>query len=65
MNREITDELIQARKQQYAEWREKHKVSQFEPPSGECWNCGNQIFKVYDGTSTITGCPFCHRSFVD
>jgi len=64
MDREITDELIQARRQQYAEWRKEHNFSQFEPPNGVCWNCGKQIFKIYDGTNKITGCPFCHRTFV-
>ena len=43
----------------------------FAPSDGRCYCCGKQIYA--DGgisveeasTELTTGCPFCHRSFVD
>jgi len=64
MNLEISTEEIQARKAKYAAWRKEHNYSQFEPSNGIYWNCKKQIFKIHDGTKSITGCPFCHRTFV-
>lgn len=32
---------------------------------GICFRCKRNIFEYYDGTEYITGCPFCHYSFVE
>lgn len=40
-------------------------VINFGPTNGICWNCKKQIFEVLSGESTITGCPFCHRTYCD
>lgn len=43
----------------------------FAPSDGVCWKCNKQIYSeggisVEKASSElVTGCPFCHRSFVD
>lgn len=64
MSRKSEDE-IQMRIEKYAVWRQEHNWPQFEPANGICWTCGKQIFKIYDGTEDITGCPYCHRSYCE
>ena len=41
------------------------KLPQFAPRDGVCWSCYRQIYDVLDGTSYVTGCPFCYRSYCD
>ena len=63
----IVEENI--RKQE--EYCRKNKVPFFAPyKTGYCWSCGKQIFNGSDENGyysehLITGCPHCHRSFVD
>ena len=40
-------------------------VPHFAPRNGICWSCQRQIYEELDGTSYVTGCPFCHRSYCD
>ena len=61
------------------EYCEKHGAPHFAPHSGLCFRCHLQIYGILvaDGKETygisvekagnqlITGCPFCHISFVD
>jgi len=61
----MTGNIIEERKAKYAEWREEHNFPQFEPPTGICWYCNKQIFEICEGISGITGCPHCHKSYVD
>ena len=48
----------------------KYKIS-FAPSDGICWRCHRSIFgeggysREYAAAHSITGCPHCHRSFVD
>lgn len=47
---------------------EKEKLPHFAPRNGVCWSCRRQIYGPdggYDGTSFVTGCPWCHRSYCD
>jgi hypothetical protein len=37
----------------------------FAPHNGICWSCRRDIYSELDGTSYVTGCPFCHRSYCD
>lgn len=43
----------------------------FAPRSGYCYSCGKNIYEEGGisvekaGKELITGCPFCHRSYVD
>lgn len=47
------------------------EVPMFAPANGICTRCGKDIYSKggYSvgraSISHITGCPFCHRSFVD
>lgn len=48
---------------------EAQKVPFFVPPSGVCYACRQNVYDRHTiggaGTHLITGCPFCHKSFVD
>lgn len=58
---------------------DKHSAPHFAPSSGLCYRCRKQIYGIYiaDGKEAygisvekargqlVTGCPFCHASFVD
>ncbi len=50
------------------EYCERTKTPFFAPTNGICWRCGRQIFTEINleraGNSLVTGCPFCHRSYV-
>lgn len=50
----------------------------FPPANGRCWRCGKNIYEQIDhgtyksgisveeaSTRLVTGCPHCHRSYVD
>ena len=46
------------------------KVPLFMPQNGICWSCKRDIIprlieKGEDGTSLVTGCPICNRSYCD
>lgn len=44
-------------------------IERIYPADGICWNCHKQIFNKITleeaKTQTISGCPYCHRSFAD
>lgn len=40
-------------------------VPNFTPSDGRCYGCGRQVFDLRDGTTHITSCPHCHKSFAD
>ena len=44
---------------------EERRLPHFAPGTGVCWSCRRQIYEELDGTSYVTGCPFCHRSYCD
>ena len=65
-----TEKAIRAQE----EYCEKHHVSMFAPGRGTggcCYNCHSPIYikggiSIEEAGSTlITGCPYCRRSFVD
>ena len=38
------------------------------PSDGKCWSCGNDLIlnsPLVDLSRMMTGCPKCHRSFVE
>ena len=37
----------------------------FAPHNGICWACRRQIYEHEDGSTFITGCPCCSRSYCD
>ena len=44
--------------------------SMFMPCDGRCYHCNRDIIthelaEGNDGSKSITGCPFCHRSYCD
>lgn len=41
------------------------EVVNFGPDDGKCWSCGKQIFSILSGWESVTGCPFCHRTYCD
>lgn len=49
----------------------EHEIPHFAPHNGICWNCNRNIYDdggisvEESGSRLITGCPFCHRSYVD
>ena len=52
-----------------AKYCEENDVPHFAPYTGRCWACGRQIYNKisYERAANrlITGCPYCHRSYVD
>jgi len=49
----------------------QNKINEFWPHTGICWGCHGSILSdpraredAKNGVM-ITGCPFCHKSFVD
>lgn len=56
---------------------QKQELPLFAPVTGLCWKCGMNIYYHYGkenspaytvsqaGNTHITGCPYCHGSFVD
>jgi len=61
----MDNNIIEERIKRYAEWRKEHNCPQFEPKNGICWHCHRQIFEKCDGAQSITGCPFCNRTYVE
>lgn len=59
---------ITARRKAQIKYCTEHSIL-FAPSDGICWNCGKQIYDAitleYASTQLVTGCPHCHRSFVD
>ena len=50
----------------------KHNLPMFAPSNGICWRCRKNIYEGEYGISVekagsmlITGCPYCHRTYVD
>ncbi|MBP5461899.1 MAG: hypothetical protein J6Y20_07230 [Lachnospiraceae bacterium] len=59
-----------------AQYCKDHETPHFAPRSGKCEFCGRFIYKTdandmngyspeYAKEHLITGCPICHKSFVD
>lgn len=40
-------------------------VPNFVPSGGICPSCHRQVYEADNLSYPITGCPWCHRSFVD
>ncbi len=59
-----TIDVAQAR-EAHAQLCKERGLPHFAPRNGVCWSCYRQIFEVLDGSSYVTGCPFCHRSYCD
>jgi uncharacterized protein with PIN domain len=52
------------------EFCKQNKAPFFMPSNGRCWKCKEDIIKILiergeDGTSLVTGCPKCNRSYCD
>ena len=51
--------------------KEKESVWRFAPRNGICWYCHRDITKdpkiieIIERGDYITGCPYCHKSYVD
>lgn len=60
-----TYEEVEAARKAHIRLCEEKNLPLFAPTNGVCWACYRQIFEVLDGTSFITGCPYCHRSYCD
>lgn len=61
---EFRDKAIKAQREVCA----RDKCPHFAPDSGICWSCHRQIYDPnggHDGTSLVTGCPWCMRSYCD
>lgn len=45
------------------------KTPQYAPSDGICWRCGRQIYEEYGdeyaSNNLVTGCPYCHMSYVE
>jgi len=65
MSHEVSLADVEAAKKAQEELCERSGIPHFAPRDGVCWSCHRQIFGEEDGRSLITGCPFCHRSYVD
>jgi Zn finger protein HypA/HybF involved in hydrogenase expression len=38
----------------------------FAPSDGRCWSCAADLIELHhQGKEVATGCPKCHRSFVE
>lgn len=61
----ITQEIIEQRIKAQKDLCAEKKYPHFAPHNGICWCCGNQIYERKDGTSLITGCPWCARTYCD
>lgn len=61
----MTEEEIKRRIAAHNRLCEEKRFPLFAPSNGVCWSCRRQIFEIEDGTSLITGCPMCHRSYCD
>ena len=61
-----------------AKYLKDTKTPDFPPKDGRCWRCGKNIYQQIDrgtyksgisveeaASRLVTGCPHCHRSYVD
>lgn len=46
---------------------ERAGLPELAPADGVCFSCHEQIYtdEHLDGTSLVTGCPHCNRSYAD
>ena len=63
---------IIARRDAQRQYCRANSVPMFAPTTGFCPNCGRNIYdgpygytEAKAGSTLITGCPYCHRSYVD
>lgn len=56
---------ISKRIQAQKDYLEKSGEPHFAPKDGRCFNCKRQIYEIEDGTTLVTGCPHCHRSYCE
>lgn len=61
---EITQNTIEERKKAHDELCETTEKPNFAG-AGACPSCGKNVFEHYDGSTYITGCPFCYHSFCE
>lgn len=60
--------LYSQRSDQYKKIHFSAEFPIFFPLNGVCWNCSRQIFEILDpgqNSEPITGCPYCHKSYVE
>lgn len=62
------EEAMKAQKR----FTEKNELPHFAPTNGICWGCRRNIYSAPRGYTVerageelITGCPHCHKSYVD
>lgn len=50
-------------------YAEKMDYPHFAPNNGICWSCNKQIYELISfekaGSSLITGCPHCFKSYCE
>jgi hypothetical protein len=60
--KQIAESILRQRQDAHTKLCSDRKLPDFT--SGQrCISCGQNIFRIYDGTTYITGCPYCHKSF--
>jgi len=59
---------VQEKIEAQREYRKRTGSPCFAPDNGICWRCSRQIFNAISLESAsnhlVTGCPYCHRSYV-
>jgi len=67
-----TTSLVQEAIWQQKEYCKRNNLPYFAPANGICFKCHNQIYAgpaaitpEEAGTTLVTGCPYCRRSYVD
>ena len=61
--------IVIDKKELQLEYCRLNGVPLYAPYSGVCWTCGNNIYEELDdetcSETLITGCPYCHTSFLE
>ncbi len=63
----ISEENLEKAVAQYM-YCQKRGIEQFVGVVGYCWHCDKQVYEEWDlesaASTLVTGCPYCHRSFI-
>ena len=69
-----TDVAAAAAEMAQIKYCEERNLPLFAPPGGLCFYCGRSVYirgpgnisaVEWAGRDHLTGCPFCHRSFLE
>lgn len=65
---DVTKTMKPAEREALIQKRNQHYAGRYDFAAAKCWACGYDLVAHYGDeyvTKWISGCPACHRSFVD